>query len=265
LTADLIDFGIQGKRALITGGSHGIGLTIAQALARSGCEIAICSRSEKNLADASSQLEAITDNIFTFKMDVLNKDKVDLGIKKLEKHWSGIDILINNVGGGGRWGLEVIEETPNTVWGEVYQKNVGVAVSITNWALPYMRRKKWGRVINIASIYGREGGGRPWFNMAKAAQISMIKTLAQTHYLVRDGITFNSIAPGSILIENTGWEEDMKRDPVAFNALIDEKYPLGRLGTPEEVANVVNFLCSKQASLVNGACIVVDGGQSNSF
>ena len=136
MTANLINFGIQGKRALITGGTHGIGLKIAQALARTGCEIAICSRSEENLADASSQLEAITDNIFTFKMDVLNKDKVDSGIKKLEKHWSGIDILINNVGGGGRWGLEVIEETPNTVWSEVYQKNVGIAVSITNWALP---------------------------------------------------------------------------------------------------------------------------------
>jgi len=177
----------------------------------------------------------------------------------------GVDILINNVGGGGRWGSAVIEDSPPEVWDQVYQKNAGAAAAFTRWAIPSMRRAKWGRVVTVASIYGREGGGRPWFVAAKAAQIAVMKTLAKTPYLTRDGLTFNTVAPGSIMIENTGWAEERDRDPDAFDARLAAEFPLGRLGTPEEVAAVVLFLCSTQASLVNGACITVDGGESAAF
>jgi 3-oxoacyl-[acyl-carrier protein] reductase len=92
-----------------------------------------------------------------------------------------------------------------------------------------------------------------------------MKSLSAMSYLVRDGITFNSVAPGGIYIEGTGFEDEKRRDPVAFQRMVDAEYPLGRLGTPEEVAAVVTFLCSQQASLVNGANITIDGGQSRSF
>ena len=111
----------------------------------------------------------------------------------------------------------------------------------------------------------KKGSGRPWFNMAKSAEISLMKTLAMTSYLVRDGITFNSVAPGSIMIEGTGWEKEMRKNPRKFKKMIETEFPLGRLGEPEEVASVVTFLCSEMASLVNGACIAVDGGESKSF
>jgi 3-oxoacyl-[acyl-carrier protein] reductase len=121
-------------------------------------------------------------------------------------------------------------------------------------------------VVTITSIYGgKEGIGRPWFTMAKAAETGLMKSLSAMAYLVRDGITFNSVAPGGIYIPGTGFEDEQKRDPEGFRRMVDHEYPLGRLGTPEEVAAVVAFLCSAEASLVNGANITVDGGQSRAF
>jgi 3-oxoacyl-[acyl-carrier protein] reductase len=140
------------------------------------------------------------------------------------------------------------------------------AVRFTRRALPHLRRARWGRVVTITSIYGgKEGIGRPWFTMAKAAETGLMKSLSAMSYLVREGITFNSVAPGGIWIPGTGFEDELKRDPEGFQCRIDAEYPLGRLGAPEEVAAVVAFLCSTEASLVNGANITVDGGQSRSL
>jgi len=172
--------------------------------------------------------------------------------------------LVNNVGGGGRWGTDSIEDTPEQVWVDVYNKNAMAAVRFVRLVIPFMRKQKWGRVVTIASMYGREGGGRPWFNMSKSAEISLMKTLAMNPVLARSGITFNTVAPGNIMIPDTGWDEEMKKDLRGFKRIIST-LPLGRLGTAEEVANMVVFLCSEKASLVNGACIAVDGGESHSF
>jgi 3-oxoacyl-[acyl-carrier protein] reductase len=128
-----------------------------------------------------------------------------------------------------------------------------------------MSANKWGRVVTITSTLGRLGGGRPWFNIAKTAQTVLMKNLALNRDFVREGITFNSVAPGCIAIQNTGWHEEELKDPESFKAMLDADFPLGRLGTPEEVADVVTFLCSVKASLVNGASILVDGGESSTF
>lgn len=257
--------GLANKYALVTGGSHGIGLSIALALAEEGCNVAICARESKQLKKVVGELKQKGVDAFGIRADVMSSIDIESVIKKIIDRWKTIHILINNVGGGGRWGTQVIEETDEKVWVEVYNKNALAAVRFTNKVIPYMRKNKWGRVVTIASRYGREGGSRPWFNMAKSAEISLMKTLALTHYLVRDGITFNSVAPGTIMIPDTGWEKEKKKNPKAFKKMVDENFPLGRLGTPEEVANIVVFLCSEKASYINGACIAVDGGESSSF
>ncbi len=237
-----MDLGLTGKFALVTGGSHGIGLAVAKMLAQNGCDVTILSRDRARLDAALAELIIYGTKCATIETDV----KVG--------GWSSIeaDILINNVGGGGRWGGEIVEETGPEVWDEVSRKNYGIAVELTMAAIPYMRAKKWGRVVTITSILGgKEGNGRPWFVVSKAAQTALMKSLASQSYLVRDGITFNSVAPGLIDVGKPG--------------LGNEELPLGRMGTPEEVANVVAFLCSPLASLVNGANIVVDGGQSRAI
>ncbi len=223
-----MDFQLTDKHALVTGGSKGIGLAIVDALEREGCIVSIWARS--------------------IGVDVLERDSLRLAMSLARSP----DILINNVGGGGRWGSEIFEETALSVGTEVYLKNAGVAAELTRWAIPAMRERKWGRVVTITSILGgKEGNGRPWFVMAKAAQTALMKSLATQSYLAQDGITFNSIAPGLIDVGKPG--------------LGNEELPLGRMGTPEEVANVVAFLCSPLASLVNGANIAVDGGQSRAI
>ena len=171
---------------------------------------------------------------------------------------------INNVGGGGSWGDSVIENAPEKIWVDVFNKNTLTAIRFTTKAIPFMRKQKWGRIVSVSSIYGKEAGGMPWYNLAKSAQISLMKTLSSQHYLARDNITFNCVAPGPIMIPDTGWEKMMKKDPIAFKKLVDD-VPLGRLGSPEEVACVVAFLCSEPARYVNGATIPIDGGLSKSF
>jgi 3-oxoacyl-[acyl-carrier protein] reductase len=261
----MLDYGLKNKTALITGGSHGIGLAIAEALASHGVHLAICSRSDHRLGDSKKKLSKYGVDLFAIKSDVLDQGSSEYIYQEVYKKWGGVDILINNVGGGGRWGNERVELTEDRVWLEVYQKNALTAAYLTSRFIASMQEKKWGRVVTITSIYGKEGGGRPWFNMAKSAEVALMKSLSLTKYLVRSGITFNTVAPGGIYIEGAGFEDEKNKDPAGFQRMIDEEYPLGRMGRPDEVANVVSFLCSNLATLVNGAQITVDGGQTKAF
>ena len=260
-----MDLGLAGKFALITGGSHGIGLATAQALAEEGCNVAICARSEGRLQKEALDLEARGVNSLAIQGDVMIPTDIDRIVSSVVKSWGTIHILVNNVGGGGRWGSPVVEETPEKVWADVYTKNALAAVRFTQLVIPYMRKQKWGRVIAVASIFGREGGGRPWFNMSKSAQIILMKSLAMTHNLARDGITFNAVAPGHIYISGTGIEEEKVRDEKTFARRLETEFPMGRMGTAAEVASVIAFACSGRASLLNGASIPVGGGEGRSF
>jgi 3-oxoacyl-[acyl-carrier protein] reductase len=260
----MTNYNLSGKRALVTGGSHGIGVAIAKKLAHHGVDVAILSRTQIELEKSSKELSSLGVKSIFLVCDVLSTSSVLESWKNLEKQWYGVDILINNVGGGGRWGSENILDTPDEVWSEVFQKNAGVATQLTTLAIPYMQDKKWGRVITVTSIYGENIGGRPWFNVAKVAQTTFIKNLAQVKDFVRSGITFNAVAPGSIFIEETGWDKMQRENPREY---IDfkEKLPLGRLGTADEVASAVVFLCSTEANYINGISLTVDGGESKSF
>ena len=261
----MVDYKLSGKNALVTGGSHGIGLATALALARHGCNVAICSRSKGRLHSAEALISAYGGEVLAIQADALEPSSCSQVMEHIEGLWGGCDLLVNNVGGGGRWGCDIVENVDTSVWSDVYQKNAGAAILFTMKAIPYMRSKGWGRVVTITSMYGKEGGGRPWFNMAKAAEVSLMKTLSLMPYLVRSGITFNTVAPGGIYIDGTGAEEEMKNDLESFKQNLNSSYPLGRMGTPEEVANVICFLGSELASLVNGAQITVDGGQTHAF
>jgi len=260
-----MDFGLKDKCALVTGGSHGIGLAIAKALVAEGCHVAICARGKKRLNKAVADIKSMGGAAMGIETDVLKPADINRVMKNIIAVWGTIHILVNNVGGGGRWGKPSVSETSEDVWLDVYNKNAMAAVRFTRLAIPYMRKQKWGRVITITSTLGREGGGRPWFNMAKTAETALMKNLAMNAELVRDGITFNSVAPGCIMIPDTGWAKEKKKDPASFRRMLTEKFPLGRLGSPEEVAQVVAFACSTQASLLNGAAIPVDGGESRAF
>ena len=260
-----MDLGLRGKYALVTGGSRGIGRSISLLLAREGCHVAICARGKADIEKTVAEIKKHDVDVLGITADLTKPGCPKEVVEKIGNKWGALHILVNNVGGGGRWGQENVENNTDEVWLEVLNKNAMTAIRFSVEVLPWMRKQKWGRIVTITSIYGKEGGGRPWFNMAKAAQTSLMKCLALDKNLTRSGITFNSVAPGPIMIPGTGWETEQKNDPETFYRMIEDQLTLGRLGTPDEVASVVVFLCSEKASLVNGASIVVDGGESRSF
>ena len=258
-----MDMNLAGKTALVTGGSHGIGSAIALGLASEGVSVAYLSRSSARLDEQEKLMETQNVESLPLKCDVLNPSEVETAWSVVRKKWGGVDILINNVGGGGRWGTEKVTDTPLSTWLEVYQKNAGVATQLTMLALPYMAERHWGRVVSVTSTLGATVGGRPWFNMAKVAQSILMKNLAQNNSFSGAGITFNSVAPGAVMIPDTGWSELQVNDPDEFNDF-RKSLPRGELGTPEEVSDLVVFLCSPKASYINGASILIDGGESPS-
>lgn len=260
-----MNLGIKNKYALVTGGTHGIGKAIALGLAEEGCNVAVCSRTLSRVQETQEQLKAKGVDCLALQADVTIQEDVNRVFNQIIKKWGTLHILVNNVGGGGRWGKEDVISTDEKIWQEVYDKNVVSSIRFIRLFVPYMRKQKWGRVVNITSLYGREAGGRPWFNIAKTAQTALIKNFSLNKDIVRDGITFNSVAPGGIMIPDTGWQEEQEKDPVVFKAMLDEKFPLGRMGKPEEVANLVIFICSEKASLINGASIPADGSEGKSF
>jgi len=200
-----MDLALKGKYALVTGASAGIGRAIALALAGEGCNVAICARGEDRLKKTAAEIKALGVKSLGISADVLNPGDVERVVRQVVKTWGAIHILVNNVGGGGGQTAKPVEETPEEFWLEVYQRNALAAVRFTRQVIPYMKSQRWGRVVTVASLQGREGGGRPWYNMAKSAEISLMKTLAMDPSLNGAGITFNSVAPGPVISPGNEW------------------------------------------------------------
>ena len=249
-----MDLGIAGKVALVTAGTRGIGLGIAQALSNEGVRVSVAARTESDVNKTAAALGGIG-----VVADLMTEEGCRRSVRETEKALGPIDILINNLGlrAGSSWSDSGTKEFETAFAG-----NVAISVGMTQLVLPGMLLRGWGRIVMITSIWGRESGGAPAYNAAKAAEISMVKSLARE--VASTGVTVNSIAPGSILWEGGGWHRRQQADPQGMADLIRREMPMGRFGTVDEVANVVAFVCSQQGSLVTGACIPVDGAQGRS-
>lgn len=232
-----------------------MGLAIARGLHAEGCRIAICARRAERLREAA---KTIGDDVLAVPADVTQPDAVARFVDSAAAHFGRLDILVNNAGGGAGAGLEA----PDDEFTDAFQLNVLAGLRAARAAVPHMRRQGSGRIIFISSVYGRESGGRAGYNLGKAAEISLAKSLSRE--LAKDNILVNSVAPGSIMFPGGSWERRQQADPQGIAAFIKSDLPLERFGTPEEVAAVVTFLASGRASLVTGACWTVDGGQSRS-
>jgi 3-oxoacyl-[acyl-carrier protein] reductase len=250
-----LNLGLEGRVAAVTGGSHGLGYAIAEHLLAEGCRVAICARDKKRLSNATVALGA---GVFAQTADVAKAGEVEAFIEAAAGHFGQLDILVHNAGGRGGAGLQA----PDAEFMQSLEVNALGGLRAARAAVPFMRRQGRGRVIFIASVYGRESGGRTGYNMAKAAEISLAKALSRE--LANDNILVNSVAPGSLMFPGSSWERRQQADPEGIAGFMKSDLPLGRFGKPEEVAAVVAFLASDRASLVTGACWAIDGGQSRS-
>ena len=259
-----MDLGLRGKTALVTGASRGIGRGIAIELAREGCGVALCARGQAALEEAAAEVRGHGVEAVTVVADVTTEAGVGSAVDATLAAFGRIDVLVNNVGGSTG---SSFQETPIEEWQRAIDLNLIPAVRACRLVVPHMRARGGGAIVNVASIYGREWGGaytrRPTYIAAKAAEIGMSKALAME--LAPYGIRVNAVAPGSILFSGGGWERRTREDPDGIAAFLKADLPLGRFGRVEEVGRVVAFLASDAASLVLGACLTVDGGQSRAL
>ena len=252
-----MDLALTDKVAIVTGGSRGIGRSIALAFAAEGCRVAICARGEERLRETEAELRATGVDALAVVADVTVPADIERLVAETVERFGRLDCLVNNAGTRSR-------EDTDEVWNATYESNVLAAARATRAVVLHMRdgaRGAGGSIVHIASIFGRESGGPIAYNAVKAAMIAHAKAMALE---LAPDIRVNSVAPGSVAFPGGSWGRRLEDDPEGMRVFVEDNIPMGRFGTPEEIAAVVVFLCSERASWVTGACINVDGGQSRS-
>jgi 3-oxoacyl-[acyl-carrier protein] reductase len=242
--------GVTGRVALVTGASQGIGRACALALAEGGAVIALAARNAEKLAEVAKEIESKGGQAATFPMDVSKEDEVKSAVKAVLERFGKIEILVNNAG--------VTRDTlllrmKKEEWDSVIQTNLSGAFYTTQAVVGSMLRPRWGRIVNITSIFGQMGqAGQANYSASKAGLIGF--TMAMAREVASRSITVNAVAPGYI---DTAMTETLSAD---IKARMNEAIPLGRAGTDMEVAHAVRFLASEEAGYITGHVLKVNGG-----
>lgn len=257
-----MDLGLKDKVALITGASRGIGKYIAHGLAAEGCHVAICARGEETLRATEDELRETGVEVLAMPLDITDPEAAQQFVDAAAEQLGRIDVLVNNVGGNRR---KPFAETTDEDWAAILDLNFNAHVRTSRAVIPHLREAGGGAILFISSIFGREAGGPGLsiYNTTKSALISVAKIMALE--LAEEGIRVNSVAPGSIRFPGGSWDRRVKEQPEKMKQFVADNLPIGRFGRAEEVADLVTYLASERASLVTGACINVDGGQSKSL
>jgi len=251
-----MEMGLAGKVALVTGGSRGIGRMTALSLAREGCRVAICARGEETLNNTLSQLRAVSPDAWGTTADVTDSEDVTRFVSDAAGRLGGVNIVVCNVGGSfGRPALEATDEE----WMATLDINLLHSVRTIRAALPCLKQARGGSVVIVSSISGWKPGPGSQYGAAKASEIFLASSLAWE--LAQHAIRVNAVCPGSIMFPGGGWDNYRRDHPERFAQFLERDLPEKRLGTAEEVADVVTYLVSDRARWINGAMIPVDGAQ----
>lgn len=242
--------GVEGRVALVTGASQGIGRACALALAEGGASIALAARNEEKLAQVAEEIQSKGGQAAAFRLDVSNQDEIKAAVKAAIDRFEKIDILVNNAG--------ITHDTlllrmKRADWDSVLQTNLTGAFLCTQAALGSMLRQRWGRIINVTSIFGQIGQvGQANYSASKAGLIGF--TMSMAREVASRNITVNAVAPGYI---ETAMTQNLSAE---LKSKVSEMIPLGRSGSDMDVAHAVKFLASEEAGYITGHVLNVNGG-----
>ncbi|MFX0059248.1 MAG: SDR family oxidoreductase [Candidatus Hodarchaeota archaeon] len=260
-----MDLGLEGKISLILASSKGLGLACAKEFYREGANVIICSRFEENLEDAKREIKSLdsgaNNEVISFVADLNYNDQIEILVEKVIKEFGTIDILVHNAGGPPSAPLHKITEND---WKNSINLNLLSFIRITDLVIPYMQKQEFGRIIAITSVSVKQPlNNLVLSNTTRLGVVGFAKTLANEY--AQDNILVNVVCPGPNLTDrmkeliNSTVQQTGKSEEEVMKSWT-EKIPMGRLGRPEELANLVVFLASEKANYITGTVIQVDGG-----
>jgi 3-oxoacyl-[acyl-carrier protein] reductase len=242
--------GVEGRVALVTGASQGIGRACALVLAAAGAKVALCARNQEKLEQLAGEIASQGGEAAAFKIDVGSEEEIKAGVQAVLARFSKIDILVNNAGVTRD---QLIMRMKRAEWDEVLNTNLTGPFLLTRAVIGFMLKQRWGRIINITSIFGQIGqAGQANYASSKAGLIGL--TMAVAREVASRNITVNAVAPG--------WIETAMTSvlPVELKENMVKNIPLGRAGTDLDVAHTVKFLASEEAGYITGEVLKVNGG-----
>lgn len=256
-----LELGIKGKRALITGGAHGIGKAIVHQLLQAGVKVAFTSRKQSHI---DALLEEASDvdrgSLYGVEIDLVEEGKPGELKKQLDQHFGPIDIVVNNIGDT----LGILDPLCSLQdWRKVYRLNLEVHVETINCFLPHMMNQKWGRVVNITAGAAMENSGPVPYCSIKAAYTAYTRSMGRV--LAPSNIVMSAVLPGVVLTEHGHWQKVLQERPEHAENYLKERTVLKRFGKPEEISPMVVLLCSELASFCQGSIIPVEGGQARHY
>jgi 3-oxoacyl-[acyl-carrier protein] reductase len=259
-----MDLGLKNKVALVAAASHGLGKASALALAHEGARLVICSRREESVKKTAEEIRETTGaSIIGVTADVSKKEDIQRFVQTAIREFGTVHVLVNNAGGPPTGN---ILSMPEEEWGKGIQLTLMSVIRLVREVLPFMEKQHWGRIISIVSIAAKQPINELLISSTLRPGILGLSKVLSNQY-AKDNITVNTVCPGLILTKR---QEELSVSRAADKKMSLEEYltesakaiPAGRLGSPEEIGNVVAFLASEQASYVNGANLLVDGGSA---